>query len=102
MNPKPIALAFAALLLGSPMATAKEQGRWCAISDDGSGNCSFVSVARCLATVSKSGGYCMREEQMDNRPRGVDDNSSTQASRAPKNQGQDRDLPIDIHICRGC
>jgi hypothetical protein len=106
MNPKamPVHLAFAALLLfGSHMATAKEHGRWCSIPDQGSGNCSFDSVARCLKAVSAAGGYCMQQAQMDDRrPRRAADDSSNEANSAIKNQKQNRDLPIDIHICRGC
>ena len=105
MIPKamPVHLAFAALLLfGSQIATAKDQSRWCSISDDGARNCSFVSVARCLAAASRSGGYCMREEQMDDRPRRAANDSTNEAKQALKNQSQNSDLPIDIHICRGC
>jgi hypothetical protein len=102
MNPKamPVRLAFAALLLsGSHIATAKEHGHWCSITDQGSNNCSFDSVARCLKAVSAAGGYCMRQAQMDDRPRPAADDLSNEAI---NNQKQNRDLPIDIHICRGC
>jgi hypothetical protein len=105
MHPKatPVSLAFAALLLfGSHVAVAKEQGHWCSVSDRGVGNCSFGSVARCLTAVTAAGGYCMRQEQMDDGPRRAADDSTNEAHSAIKSQQQNLDLPMDIHICRGC
>src|SRR5690349_15596206 len=98
-------LPVAALLLaifGMSTANAEAEIRWCSISDEGASNCSFVAVAQCLAAVSGAGGYCMREAQLsDSEPRAVD-RSTSEAKRPVKNQRQHRNLPIDIHICRGC
>ena len=99
--PLPVA-AFLLAIFGMHTADAKAEIRWCSISDEGASNCSFVSVAQCLAAVSGAGGYCMREAQMsDSEPR-VADSSTSEAKRPVKNQKQHRNLPIDIHICRGC
>src|SRR5689334_13928141 len=98
-------LAIAALLLaifGIHTADAKVEIRWCSISDEGASNCSFVSVAQCLSAVSGAGGYCMREAQMSDSELRAAENSKSEAKRPVKNQRQHRNLPIDVHICRGC
>lgn len=105
MHPKGmfVRLVFAAALLFAPnLAIAKEHGRWCSITDQGAGNCSFELVARCLKAVSAAGGYCMRQAQMDDRPRRAAEDLSNEANSAINTQKQNCDLPIDIHICRGC
>src|SRR3954467_9129442 len=100
----PTTLPVTALMLAifvMHTANAKTEIRWCSISDEGASNCSFVAVAQCLAAVSGAGGYCMREAQMsDSEPR-IADSSTSEAKRPGKNQRQHRNLPIDIHICRG-
>jgi hypothetical protein len=107
IHPKamPMLLPVAALLLtifGTHIADAKAEIRWCSISNEGASNCSFVSVAQCLAAGSGAGGDCMREAQMsDSEPRAAD-SSTSEAKRPVKNKRQHRNLPIDIHICRGC
>jgi hypothetical protein len=99
--PRPIA-ALLLIILATPMADAKAEIHWCSISDQGSSNCSFISVDQCLATVSGLGGYCMREAQLsDGKPRAAD-SSTSEAKRPVKNQRRYRNSPIDIHICRGC
>jgi hypothetical protein len=101
----PMPLPVAALLLAvlaMHAADAKAEIRWCSISDEGASNCSFASVAQCLAAVSGAGGYCIREAQIsDSEPRAAD-SSTSEVKRPVKNQRQRRNLPIDIHICRGC
>jgi len=74
--PLPVA-AFLLAIFGMHTADAKAEIRWCSISDEGASNCSFVSVAQCLAAVSGAGGYCMREAQMsDSEPRVADSSTS--------------------------
>jgi hypothetical protein len=87
--------------LGSQIASAKTASFWCAISDEGASNCSFVSIGQCLAAVSGAGGYCMREAQIEVRPRAAD-YPANNAKSAKKDYTHQRDVPIDIHICRGC
>src|SRR5436189_6272435 len=101
----PMPLPVAALLLaifGMHPAAAKAEIHWCSVSDEGASNCSFVSVAQCLAAVSGVGGYCMREAQISDSQLRAAENSTSEAKRPLKNQRQHRNLPTDIHFCRGC
>jgi len=99
--PLPVAVLLLAIF-GTHLANAKAEIRWCSISDEGASNCSFVAVAQCLAAVSGSGGYCIREAQMNDSQRRAADSSTSEAKRSAKNKRQHGNLPIDIHICRGC
>src|SRR5436190_6250728 len=96
--PLPVA-AFLLAIFGTHMADAKAEIRWCSISDEGASNCSFVSVALCLAAVSGSGGYCIREAQMNDSQLRAADSSTSEAKRPVKNKRQPSNLPTDIHIC---
>jgi hypothetical protein len=106
IHPKAVSMPLAVATLwlaifGALMTNAKAEIRWCSISDEGANNCSFVSVAQCLAAVSRSGGYCMPEAQMNDSELRASDSSTSEAKK-PVNRRQHRNLPIDIHICRGC
>ncbi len=98
--PLPVAL-FLLVVCGTQAVDAKTEILWCSISDEGSSNCSFASVAQCLSAVAGAGGYCMREAQVsDNELRAAGKSRSEAKSRAKHKQNGN--LPIDIHFCRGC
>jgi len=56
------AAGFAASFLFSASAASAEPYRWCAIygggRGGGAGNCGFVTLEQCRATVSGIGGFC--------------------------------------------
>ena len=62
--------ALAALIIvaaGSFNKTAKADLHWCAISNQGAGNCSFTTIEQCRAEVSAMGGFCLPEAPVGHR-----------------------------------
>ena len=53
--------------IGSFIEPAKADPRWCAISNQGAGNCSFTTIELCRAEVSGTGGFCMWEAPVGHR-----------------------------------
>jgi hypothetical protein len=65
-----IRAALAAMIVaaaGSFIKTAKADPHWCAISNQGAGNCSFTTIEQCRAEVSGMGGFCMWEAPVGHR-----------------------------------
>src|SRR3954453_6065055 len=96
IHPKPVFMPLAVvalwlLILGALITSAKAEIRWCSISDEGANNCSFVSVAQCLAAVSRAGGYCMTEAQMNDSEFRASDSSPSKAKKPVKGR-QHRNL----------
>ena len=58
------AIVVATVLLIGP---AKSDPRWCAISNQMVGDCSFTTIERCHAAVSGPGGFCMWEAPVGHR-----------------------------------
>ena len=98
--------AFAILLLtatASFIDAANAQQRWCAISNEGSSNCSFASMTDCRAQVSGSGGNCMPEAPVGHR-------QPTPSARAANLPKDNLDAMLErvnkkdskIQLCRGC
>jgi hypothetical protein len=53
--------------VGSFIGPAKADPRWCAVSNQGTGNCSFTTIEQCHAKVSGIGGFCLREAPVGHR-----------------------------------
>jgi hypothetical protein len=65
-----IRTALAAMIVvaaGSFNTTAKADLHWCAISNQGAGNCSFTTIKQCRAEVSGIGGFCLPEAPIGHR-----------------------------------
>jgi hypothetical protein len=58
------AIVVATVLLMGP---AKADPRWCAISNQVVGDCSFATIEQCHAAVSGTGGFCMWEAPVGHR-----------------------------------
>ena len=52
---------------GSFIEPAKADPRWCAISNQGTGTCSFTTIEQCRAAASGIGGFCMWEAPVGHR-----------------------------------
>lgn len=61
-----LAAAFVAAA-GSFIEPAKAGPRWCAISNQAIGACSFATIEQCHAAVSDIGGFCMWEAPVGHR-----------------------------------
>jgi hypothetical protein len=61
--------AFAAAIaaIGLLTGSAKADPRWCAVSLEGAGYCSFTTIEQCHAAVSGTGGFCMWEAPIGHR-----------------------------------
>jgi len=46
---------------------AKAGPRWCAISNQATGTCSFTTIEQCHAAASNTGGFCMWEAPVGHR-----------------------------------
>jgi uncharacterized membrane protein len=51
------AAMLAALASATPRAVAAS-GAWCVVSNTGSENCGFTTMAQCAASASGFGGFC--------------------------------------------
>jgi hypothetical protein len=81
---------------------AGAEQRWCSISNEGAGNCSFASIGQCRETMSGTGGNCIPEAPVGHlQPR-------TAAGPAPKDEKLDALLDRvnkkndKLILCRGC
>jgi hypothetical protein len=59
--------AMIVVAVGSFIGLAKADPRWCAVSNQGTGNCSFTTIEQCHAKVSGIGGFCLREAPVGHR-----------------------------------
>jgi hypothetical protein len=64
---RPVLAAMIVVAAGSFIKTAKADLHWCAISNQGAGNCSFAAIEQCRAEVSGKGGFCMPEAPVGHR-----------------------------------
>ncbi|WP_157100673.1 DUF3551 domain-containing protein [Rhodoplanes sp. Z2-YC6860] len=61
------AVVAAVAAVGSFIEPAKADPRWCAVSHQGGGYCSFTTIEQCHAAVSATGGFCMWEAPVGHR-----------------------------------
>src|SRR3954463_15941198 len=61
------AFAAAVAAIGLLTEPAKADPRWCAVSHQRAGYCSFTTIEQCHAAVSGSGGFCMWEAPIGHR-----------------------------------
>jgi uncharacterized protein DUF3551 len=94
---------LAVLLLSVPfILPASAQQRWCAISNEGSSNCGFASLADCRATATGTGGNCMPQAPVGHRQSG--------SARTPAPPDTQLDALLErvnrkndkLILCRGC
>jgi hypothetical protein len=64
---RPALAAMIVVAAGSFIKTAEADPHWCAISNQGAGNCSFTTIEQCHAEVSGMGGFCMWEAPVGHR-----------------------------------
>jgi len=64
---RPALAAMIIVATASFNKTAKADLHWCAISNQGAGNCSFTTIERCRAEVSAMGGFCLPEAPVGHR-----------------------------------
>jgi hypothetical protein len=64
---RPALAAMIVVAAGAFIDPAKADQRWCAISNQGASNCSFITIEQCRAEVPGLDGYCMPEAPVGHR-----------------------------------